>query len=393
MLGVINFFFVPVIFYVLIICFFVIGNHFESTYLLYYTSVAGTVAIASLAYISKNKALTHLLLIASFSFVWFILAFRNVSGIDDPVYLEIFDLVKKTGWIRGFQMTTMEPGFLCLNWICSRIVDNYIFCQVICSTIPFIFFYMAFKKHTGRIYYPLSLLYILCFLYFLMISAALVRMFIAISIIFYAYSFLMEGNMKKYVWWILFAMLFHYSAGVMFCFLIFSKHYFVDHPWQTSIIITACLGVCLFFVSYLASNILGARYVSYQIQDVYGFEEGLTVDKLDTFPFVIIAYVLRKKIPDERKKEYNMLIVILLMGSVITVLSSFVPLGRIIFYFNLSLVFLIFYWYRYSNCFAKIFISFVFVFYCYLYLYVTKLNPDLREFSYLFPYQNVLFNL
>lgn len=184
MLGVINFFFVPVIFYVLIICFFVIGNHFESTYLLYYTSVAGTVAIASLAYISKNKALTHLLLIASFSFVWFILAFRNVSGIDDPVYLEIFDLVKKTGWIRGFQMTTMEPGFLCLNWICSRIVDNYIFCQVICSTIPFIFFYMAFKKHTGRIYYPLSLLYILCFLYFLMISAALVRMFIAISIIF-----------------------------------------------------------------------------------------------------------------------------------------------------------------------------------------------------------------
>ena len=144
------------------------------------------------------------------------------------------------------------------------------------------------------------------------------------------------------------------------------------------------------FVSFMASNILGERYLIYSVQDDRDMASGFNIMKLDTLPFVIWGIIFHKHIPSSKITSYNIFLVILLMSSVVSIMSSFMPLGRLIFYFNCSIIFLVSYWYRYSTGIIKSSTIFIYTLYCFLYAYVTKLSIFDNN---LYPYKGLIINI
>lgn len=367
-------------------------NSYSNTFLFYFTIISGASIFALLSQSVKEKEISHTLLFFSISILWLPFATRDLMGTDDNVYLNIFNKITTAGFLRTFLKSTMEPGYLLLNKISFLITDNYIFCRILCATLPFIIFYKTLIKLSRNIYFYIAILHIGCCLYFIILEAALVRMFIAISIVLYSFRFLINGQTKKYGYTILIAMLFHYSAGVMLLFSILTikDHYYAKSPVKISILLTLIFVIMFGFVSFMASNILGERYLIYSVQDDSDMTSGFNIMKLDTLPFVIWGIIFHKHIPSSKITSYNIFLIILLMSSVVSIMSSFMPLGRLIFYFNCSIIFLVSYWYRYSTGIIKSSTIFIYTLYCFLYAYVTKLSIFDNN---LYPYKGLIINI
>lgn len=118
----------------------------------------------------------------------------------------------------------------------------------------------------------------------------------------------------------------------------------------------------------------------------------LSIMSFDTLPFVIYGIFSRKIIPENHKRFYDSLLIILTIGSAVSVLSSIIPIGRSAFFLNLSIVFLVSYWYRYyEESLIKFAIVSVFVLYCFVYAYLGKLSSfDNSLYPYVGYFSNII---
>lgn len=368
---------------VVVIIFYYALLHFSPTIEFYICVILFSVSLLSF-YI--NDSILKGQMFCSFLVLFFILGFRNESGIDDPSYyakyLEVGENISFKLILQG-----NEPLFLLLNIICNKLGFDYLTFQKISSFIPLLIVYAAIYRLRRGISVPLAVLIFIGIIYFQILAVALVRMFFAISIVLYAITILPQSR-KKYYKLILVASLFHFSSIIMFALgPIVAKANF-NKKWKRSIIyITILYPVVLLLVVRLVSAIGSDRYLTYSKVNEFSFN----MSSLSLIPILIYAWCRLKIISESMHKIFKICLIMLATSSIITFYSGIVSLGRLIFYMNLSLIILLPCIYKNEKTGLRKLIAFtIIVSYVFLYLYISKFNLE-AHIPYLVPYQNIYF--
>ena len=371
----------------------VLPSEHMQTALFYIGVIFGAIIFAALAENAKTSFAFNIFFGLSFFILFFTLGFRNFSGIDDANYLQIFNEVSQYGWIVAFNtFNHIEPGYLLLNALISFFTHNYLYMQLLTSFIPLALFYHAFKKYKSVISLPMAIFLLSTTIYFQMISVALVRIFIAVSIVFNAYYYIPQKNIKKYTCLILIASMFHYSAIFMLVLMYFAINKDNLTKKAKNFFIFAFLLTPFVFIivgKYLVP-VMGVRYTGYG--SINNFS--LNIWSLSTIPILVLLLLHYKKFNNEKAKYFKLFLSIFALTSIFSFYDSMVSLGRLIFYTNSALYLaapMVNKVLTRSSIKRLIFCGLI-IFYGFMYIYRTQFTLEI-QIPNLFPYKNVFFTL
>lgn len=366
-------------------------NEYLKTLLFYSAIILLAVLFAALAQNCKTSFFFNIFLGASFIVLFFTLGFRNYSGIDDPAYISIFNQVSEYGWWTVFKETTMEPGYLILNNLVAFFSNNYLHIQLITSFLPLSIFYYGFKKYRNMISIPMAVFLLCTMLYFQVLSVAIIRMFIAISIVFVAFYYIPKQRTRRYITLILIASMFHYSALIMIVLAYFSINKVNLSKKARRFVFIGFVSTPILFilVAKFLVPIMGDRY------SVYGTINNLSfsISSFDTIPLLILLLLFYKKFKDEDKYYFKLFISIFALSCIMSFYSGMVSFGRLIFYSNsaffiaASMVQKVL-----SRDSKKVLFSGAIVLFGFVYLYWTQFTLE-SHIQNLFPYQNIFFTI
>lgn len=156
--------------------------------------------------------------------------------------------------VFNFQLLS-DPGYFMLTWLCSRISEDYHVGLFFYELIIICFFYGALIRYKRAIGIKISIPFAMLWFYLLCFNQSLniVRQMIAVSIIFFATSFLFERKYRQYVIWSVLAVLMHSSAvislaiGAMFIFLNSDKIMTDKKALRKGIVFIIALCIIIFF--------------------------------------------------------------------------------------------------------------------------------------------------
>lgn len=247
--------------------------------------------------------------------------------------------------IFNYQLLS-DPGYFMLTWLCSRISDDFHVGLFFYELIVIVFTYKALKRYNGvngiKISIPLAMLWF--YMMFFNQSLNIVRQMIAVSIIFFATSYLFNKNYKLYIVWSIIAILMHSSAiislaiGVMYIFLSSDKIMTDKQSLNKAVIFVICLYIIIIFadngIRYLVDHrILRANYLNYLSGGDYQTTRvavSTLIAPLMYFFFAIIHYDKLKR-RDENSLFLLMCVLMNFMASFGSGISTY--LSRFSFYF------------------------------------------------------------
>ena len=232
-----------------------------STPIFYLLNFIISISCIIISYKSKNGKFLYWL---GFIMLGLILSCRDQMGIDDHVYKNIFENAYGLNLSQYFLTSGTEKGYLTINWLLFHLTNgNYTTAQFFISTFSLLIWAIAIK-HNSEDFISASLMFLFLWthFYFFVLSAGLVRFFIALPIVFFSLKYIYKKNLKKFLLCILIAAMFHLSALMMLIllpFLLWEKFFFKHWLVYIMIISIVVIGVFMFVASYLVP-ILGVRY-------------------------------------------------------------------------------------------------------------------------------------
>ncbi|MUV37172.1 hypothetical protein JNUCC1_00978 [Lentibacillus sp. JNUCC-1] len=366
-------------------------DEYLNTMLYYIAVVLSAVMFAGLAQSSKTSLFFNVYAFLSFAVLFFTYGFRRFSAIDDSSYIKIFNYVSQDGWFDYFLNSTMEPGYLILNNIVALFTEDYLYMQLVTSFIPLFLFYYGFKKYRYMISLPTAVFLLSTMLYFQMLSVALVRMFIAISIVFIAFDYIPKRKPIKYFLLIFLASLFHYSAFFMIILVYFAinKSNLSKKASRSYNILFITAPILFIFVSEFIVPLLGSRYTKYGSIDGVS----ISISSFSTVPLLILLLFYYKKFYGKQQLYFKLFLTVYALSIIISLFGSMVNLGRLIFYSYTAFILgaamvskLL------SRDSKKLLYSSIIIVYGFLYVYTTQFTLE-HHVSYLFPYRNIFFSL
>lgn len=322
------------------------------------------------------------------------MAFRAQTGIDDTVYEEIFRNVQGLSLVEYFTNFGIEKGYLFANYILYYLTcGNYNIAQAIISFFTFLLWgYAILNQGIKNINLSIILLLLWSHYYFFMLSAGLVRIFIAIPLVWIALRFVWDKNLKRFIGGIILASLFHISALIMLIFIPFIiKSDYAFKYWKRFVLLLGIV-ICILFIliARILVPLLGGRYENYsEIQSLT-----FSFASFDILPIWIIAYFYFRKIKmtsELERKRYIIGMVLLSFSIIFSIASTIVPLGRVIFYSNIGLLIVM------SSIFnlkgrqyrGIIFTKMLFIIYALVYVMYTTLLNNVQNTT-LFPFKSFL---
>ncbi len=320
-------------------CIFIIPDAHRNTYMLYMGVLTLSLFFATLCELSfdYNKFFfwISIILLAS------IMAFRAQTALDDEVYSRIFDAANNIGLVQYFRTEFgLEPGFLLVTYFLFHILDgNYIAYQIIFTYLTFVIIGIAIYSFKDKVSIPGIILVIWTHYYFHIMSAGLIRMFIAVAIVLYAIHFLEQKRAKAYILAILLAASFHISSLIMLVFLLLflKDDYFIDHWRKTCIILAIILPFAFIFIAKFIIPILGVRYFKYDTISSFSF----SIDRIDMLPIFFIGAYYIKSFKEEQKRSFVIGVILLLFAVIVSLCSSIVSLGRIGYLANIGVLLMV----------------------------------------------------
>lgn len=173
---------------------------------LYLLTFALSAGLLGYGYHQKNKIMQWASLLPTI----LLASARFGVGTDYNTYVSLFNQFSALSLGEYIQeSSTAEPGFYLLIQISNFITGDSYLMFSLAAIITSVFFYLGLRRYDVK--HP-ALVYFLYLTILFPMTLNVMRQGIAISICFYAFSFIMERNFKKYLIWILIASLFHISA-------------------------------------------------------------------------------------------------------------------------------------------------------------------------------------
>lgn len=299
--------------------------------LIYYGGIFCAAILALIAQkvgMKEGKKVNYIFWTLSMIVLMLIFGFRECGvGVDDNSYKRIFEEVSHYGVLGQFFRTTMEPGYLTLNYIVSLFTDNFQVMLFITAAIPIFLYYKALEYESDKIsmFWGVFLTGTLLFIYF----CGITRLFIASSIIAYGFRFVLEKKPIKYIIIVLIATSFHYSAIFMMFLLYFAieKEDAKKSNLKLIILITIVMPLIIYIVTTHIFPNMGDRYQGY----TDGSSTTFTLMSLDKLPFVIIALFFTKDM-EKTNPNIKKYITVYAMAVIISVYSVFMDIGRMQWY-------------------------------------------------------------
>lgn len=314
----------------------------------------------------------------------FILSFvRWECGTDWYSYLSYFNYI--IPWENMFNDGELfEPGFVFINHLSKSISDSYTFFLFIQATI--LYTYVSLSIYKLSHYYIFSIFTFYCMSFG---GVFFVRQTIAMAILLYSITYIVEKKKLPFIITVLLATLIHRTSFIfLLSYPIFYKEYSVKQIILTmsffTIIGVACTKLLLNSIVGLNLGILSSKLGTYL---AYGSDENYTNYSSTAniirgllnrgLLIVIYLYILNFK----RKKDYilNGMINLNLFGVILYVL--FTPLsaslGRITVYFDIIQIFIIPYMFRNMNIKNKLLLlNFIFLYFLLRLVTVIYSFPD-----------------
>lgn len=205
-----------------------------------------------------SKKIELLIFILPISILIFFSSVRDmIAGYDIYVYKAYFEAVQA----YSENIFNYELGFFYINKIAAYFFEDFIGLLFLTSIGTWFFIGLGCLKY-GRLKY-LFLFLILCKLY--LMGFVYIRQMLAVSIVFYSYSFLIERRHVLFVTLILLASTFHLSALICLCFLLNLKG---EHKGRMLFIIYSFSLLIMFTPLKVVSSYIGYYLVG---GDVFNF--------------------------------------------------------------------------------------------------------------------------
>jgi len=331
------------------------------------------ILLAFVAQRSRNKALYNLYISLIFLTLVLFSGLRDRSvGTDTGMYVGRFLRLNSDIASLINSSSRIEIGYRFLELLAYKISDNYI------SLLLFIAFVTLYFQIRG-IYRlsvdPLISIFVLITfgIYTYVFNGA--RQAIAAAIYLYALYYLVKGNFKKYLLWILLAFLFHKSVVLMIpLYFLFRKKFSFK---LVALIAVAVILIVMFFqkiVSY--GSIINENYGAYQNIEEQG-------GKYLTLAYVLLSsffIAIRNRIKLNFIKNYDIYLNMFLLGTVVFVVvlitDSYIEITRIAFYFIISSIFIwpIIFKSLKQNEILLILVFFIFIHLAYFYIFLSRMS-------------------
>ena len=330
-------------------------------------------------YIAVNTKL--MLIIPSFCILLFFSAFR-ITGADTLVYKEIF-VTASRGEYNSF---LIEPGFWMLNRILSFFTNtpHSIISLISLLTLFFVYKTLSFFRYSISI--GIAIFAYVSIFYFQAYNLA--RMYLAASFLLYSFKYLYEDKQKKYALCILIAILFHYSAILMFFPFLMYKIYKRSKIFFYISVALIFLSSFIFFEYFHLFNIFYRYSAYFDMIETGSFGFGQIIFHL---PFFILMFLFKEKL--KPKPIYDLFIVFTISSMFFSFLAyKIFILGRMLVYYNVLLIVIVPYLIKHLKSIkSKYYKSYTIMFVCYI---VFRCVIYFREYLFLdqiMPYKNILF--
>ena len=310
----------------------------------------------------------------------FFAGFRFETGYDWAMYRNFYEY-------DTFH-DNIEFGYIFFIKLLRYFFDDYQSLFFFTALATYIFLYLGIKKYTNHSSIALVLFLLIPGLF--LNTFSILRQELAIAITFYAFSFLRDKKFFNYIFLMILAFSFHYTA-----FIAFITHLVV---WQyaSKVKYNFYYFLILFSMLFLGFNIggvvylftKGARYEFYQTGD------SVSLLKILILNFLAIVYIYFSPKIIEKNKN-NIYIVALFVMSIVylNVFSSVIALSRFSYYFKIFEIVLVaellFVFDKKIRVLALIFLV---VLYSILFLGALRVDmAETRTVNNLIPYKNIFF--
>lgn len=320
-------------------CIIIMPDMKRNTLIIYILTLTIGLFCITLADLSKSESVYWIYMILGVLIVGSLMAFRAQTAKDDPTYRLVFSWATGKNLLEYINCVKFEKGYQVLQYYLHIITNgNYNWAQVITTYLCFMLWGIGLKKYRSVCSGPVLMLIMWTQYYCLIMHAGLVRMFIAISIVFLSIGYLWEGKYKKYILLIFIASLFHMSALIMLLLLPFAfKPDWFFKNWKKYLISLCILIPIAFFGISIIARIMPARYSQYAVLGSLN----ISIGDFDVLPIWIAALYYYKKADKKDSNRYIVYLVLTTMTIIFSVCSSIVPLGRVTLYTNISKILLI----------------------------------------------------
>ena len=377
----------------LFFCYLSLPSYKYSAFALY----ASTLLLSMLCiYISENakkKWIGKLFFLFGMAAIGYPMAFRLPDGMDVLRYSEIFEAAKYYKLMSYFKYSEQENGYLLLNWLFSKYIDdNYNHFQVFIVYLTFIMWGLAFRKDSNQKGSGMfMILFLWSHIYFFVLSAGMLRIFLALSMTFIGLHFIWKDQWKWFLFWIILASFIHMSSLLMLLFLVFyyKRRLFYRHWIFFVFLMFFIVLISLFAMAKYLVPILGSKYQGYGNVDSID----ITVGSFTTFPIWLACYYYYKNLPVvsvEYKKKYIIGMILISLSIVFSIASTAVHVGRIIYFAYLGFLIVISAIFQIrTRDYTEVLLKCLLIIYPLVYVMITTLTNSRQPR--LFPYKSFLF--
>jgi len=264
---------------------------------------------------------------------------RNITvGNDTFNYYYAFNTMSKDFF--DFSTSRFELGYIFFNKIVQFIGLEYIHFQVLISILFYISFIKLLKKYSINI--PMSItIFISMHLFFQTMNLS--RQFMAVSILFLSFHYLVNKKVFKYFISVVIASFFHSTAWVFFLVYPFSKMKFSKK--NLVLIVVSFMFIYLRFDSLLEIYFLISNKYSSYTESIYFETEGNIATYFNLlmyiliFIWIILIDIKNKELTIENKRILNTMKSIVFLSVFFGFLALKAPLfGRFNIYFTIFYV-------------------------------------------------------
>lgn len=312
--------------------------------LFYLLLIASSSLFATMANLEKHKRKYTMIVFYLISALILLipLAMRD-CGVDYDEYYRTYLSSERIKW-NDYWKTYLgrpEPLYVVLNYAAVRIFGTYQGVNILCAVLSIGFSFAGFYRFRDEINLGMAV-WSLGFSYYIMMFG-LNRMMIAVSIVTWAYYYLVKKRTIRCIIWFLVAGLFHYSAFLMipFYFLLLwidrKKHLLrTMNVWRVALVILS-----LFVVIYqVVPKIFGNYpwFVRYEQYFMLSFTFEALNNNIHTYPTVLFAVLYRKRISSYLNNETLLRMLYIYMALCVT--SIIMPVHRLCYFFYPCIVLL-----------------------------------------------------
>lgn len=284
-------------------------------------------------FLKRKKLINKVLVFISAIILIFFAANRALDvGTDTYGYYTNFQFIEFEGSSRTYQ--GIQIGWYYFNLFINSCFDYDIYMYIVYSIIIGLICYVSYKES------KLPLLSILLFilLYFYFHSFNGMRQYVAISIVFYAYSYLAKGNKKKYISVVCIASLFHFTALLMLPLLYIDKVKISPFVVYIAVVFSFIIGIK--YSDLMTGIIPYLTYISVLNEGVTGYLDNYGGERSFASNFIINSvFLVTYYFSKDKRNTWLILYLLFILGNNLLGAGGFA--NRIFWYFQIAMLIII----------------------------------------------------